>query len=258
MSRPWMPLYIADYLKDTAHLRALESGAYLHLIMAYWANGGLPQDGRHLATIAKVTDKEWKAIRHTLENFFGPNWSHKRIDAELSKAADKYLRRANAGKKGGKAKASGKQNPSNARANGYQSQSEDKYSEANASAASAAIAPPPNETPEAKLWRIGLTDLMALGLSESRARSMIGSWRRDTGDDCQGVLGAIMRAREYAVANPIPWISAALKPRKPDEKSKSVHIAADELVADIRKLNDRPGGVRGGEGAAPVRLLSSG
>lgn len=127
-------------------------------------------------------------------------------------------------------------------------------SEASASGATAPIA----ETPEARLWRVGLTDLVALGLSEPRARSMIGSWRRDTGDDCQGVLGAIMRAREYAVTNPIPWITAALKPRKTDEKSKSVHAAAADLVADIRKLNERPGGVRSGEGAAPVRLLSQG
>lgn len=126
-------------------------------------------------------------------------------------------------------------------------------SEANASGATAPI-----ETPEAKLWRLGVVDLIALGLSESTARKMIGSWRRDTGDDCQGVLAAIMRAREYAVANPIAWITAALKPRKVDEKSKSVHAAAADLVAEVRKLNERPSGVRGGEGATPVRLLSQG
>lgn len=89
MSKPWMPLYIADYLKDTTHLRALESGAYLHLIMAYWAGEGLPSDDRQLATIAKLTDKEWKKCRPVLAAFFGPNFqSHKRIDAELAQAAE--------------------------------------------------------------------------------------------------------------------------------------------------------------------------
>jgi uncharacterized protein YdaU (DUF1376 family) len=87
--RPWLPLYVADYLRDTSHLRAAESGAYLHLIMAYWVNGGLPDDDRQLATIAKVTDREWKKMRPTLEKFFGSGFtSHKRIDLEIWKAAE--------------------------------------------------------------------------------------------------------------------------------------------------------------------------
>jgi len=43
-----MPLYVADYLADTAHLGALESGVYLHLIMHYWLKGGLPDDADYL------------------------------------------------------------------------------------------------------------------------------------------------------------------------------------------------------------------
>ena len=87
--RPWMPLYIADYLNDTSHLRAMESGAYLHLIMAYWVNGKLPDNDRQLATIAKVSDKEWAKIKSTIAAFFGPDFSsHKRIDAEIANAAD--------------------------------------------------------------------------------------------------------------------------------------------------------------------------
>lgn len=84
MKRPWMPLYIADYLKDTTHLGALESGAYLHLIMDYWQNGKLPGDDRLLARIAKLTDREWKKLKPILQAFFHDGWKHKRIDDELA------------------------------------------------------------------------------------------------------------------------------------------------------------------------------
>ena len=86
MKRLWMPLYVADYLKDTTHLGALESGAYLHLIMAYWVSGKLPNDDKRLATIAKMSMRQWRASRATLATFFGPNWTHKRIEDELKRA----------------------------------------------------------------------------------------------------------------------------------------------------------------------------
>lgn len=84
-----MPLYVADYLQDTTHLQALESGAYLHLIMAYWSAGKLPNDDRQLATIAKMTPAQWKRARPLLEAFFGAGFtSHKRIDHELKRTAE--------------------------------------------------------------------------------------------------------------------------------------------------------------------------
>ncbi len=83
-----MPLYIADYLADTAHLGALESGAYLHLIMHYWQTGGLPDDPRELARIAKVSAHSWKKLSPALQKFFHDGWKHKRVDAELLKASD--------------------------------------------------------------------------------------------------------------------------------------------------------------------------
>jgi uncharacterized protein YdaU (DUF1376 family) len=85
---PWMPLNIADYLRDTTHLEAEASGAYLHLIMGYWVAGKLPDDDRQLARIAKLPLAKFKRLRPILEAFFRPNFSsHKRIDLELQRAA---------------------------------------------------------------------------------------------------------------------------------------------------------------------------
>jgi uncharacterized protein YdaU (DUF1376 family) len=113
-----MPWYIADYLADTAHLRAAQSGAYLHLIMHYWQRGGVPSDNAQLAAIARMTDSEWKKARPIIEPFFQmPGWKHKRVEEELTKSQAKYDARAAAGKKGGEAKAEAKQKPSNATAN---------------------------------------------------------------------------------------------------------------------------------------------
>lgn len=85
-NRAWMPLHIADYLADTGHLTATEHGAYLLMIMHYWQNGSLPANERVIARIAKLSSEQWEESRDILAMLFGPGWSHKRIDAELSKA----------------------------------------------------------------------------------------------------------------------------------------------------------------------------
>jgi len=119
-----MPLYVADYLADTGHLSRDEHGAYLLLIMHYWRTEGLPSDDAQLARIAKCTAPEWKRIKPTIKAFFDDEWKHGRIEEELQRARDKYEARAKAGRKGGKAKADGNQNPSNATSRLNQSQSQ--------------------------------------------------------------------------------------------------------------------------------------
>ena len=99
MNRPWMPLYVADYRRDTAHLSTAEHGAYLLLIMHYWATGGLPDDDRQLARIACMTNSEWRRTRPIVQAFFFDGWKHKRIEFELTEAA----RMSAAGRAGGKA-----------------------------------------------------------------------------------------------------------------------------------------------------------
>lgn len=83
-----MPLYVADYRADTAHLSAAEHGAYLLLIMHYWSTGSLPDDDRQLARIACMAPTEWKRARPTIAAFFHDGWKHGRIDEELKRAEE--------------------------------------------------------------------------------------------------------------------------------------------------------------------------
>lgn len=91
-----MPLFVADYLADTAHLSAAEHGAYLLLVMNYWQRGKpLPADDRKLARIARMSDAEWLESRDTLAEFFHEAdglWSHKRIAAEIAVAEEKTVK----------------------------------------------------------------------------------------------------------------------------------------------------------------------
>ena len=94
MSRPWMPLYVSDYLGDTRRLTTLEHGAYLLLIMEYWQHGGLPEDEAELADIAGLDAEGWQTVRTRIARLFiQPGWKHKRIEEELAKASEISERR---------------------------------------------------------------------------------------------------------------------------------------------------------------------
>lgn len=88
-----MPLYVGDYLADTQHLSATEHGAYLLLLMHYWQHGKLPAEDETLCRIARVHPPHWSRIRRALEPFFshpktGGAWVSKRLDLEITKAAE--------------------------------------------------------------------------------------------------------------------------------------------------------------------------
>lgn len=88
MSHAWMPLYVDDYLADTGHLTALEHGAYMLMIMHYWQKGGLPEDERMIARVARLSADQWSESRDVLAMLFEDGWKHKRIEDELAKASE--------------------------------------------------------------------------------------------------------------------------------------------------------------------------
>ena len=59
-SLPYIQLYIADYLADTAHLTTTQHGAYLLLIFNYWQKGhSLNNADDRLARVVGMTKKEF-------------------------------------------------------------------------------------------------------------------------------------------------------------------------------------------------------
>ena len=182
MSRPWMPLYVADYLADTGHLSAAEHGAYLLLIMHYWANGGLPDDDRKLSRIARMDSTEWADARETIAGFFSDGWRHERIEKHLAEANAAYERRAEAGRKGGlsKAKAENKHCSSIASALPQQSEPEPDISPSLRSGDS----PPAKKTPAKRKQRISENQLPTPADVEAATRAglnkatMIVEWQK--------------------------------------------------------------------------------
>lgn len=104
-----MQLYVADYLGDTRHLTTEQHGAYLLLLMTMWrADGRLPHDDKKLARITGCTASRWARIKGDVLDFFdvdGADLTHGRLMLELKKASEKSIQRAEAGKRGGEAKA---------------------------------------------------------------------------------------------------------------------------------------------------------
>lgn len=125
----WMPLYIGDYLADTAHLDRALHGSYLLLIFACWKAGGeLPDVDRLLCAIAKTTAREWKVERPVLAPFFiieDGVWRHKRVTKELARSTEITQERSKAGTLGAaKRWQSHKQSDGKAIANGMATQSQ--------------------------------------------------------------------------------------------------------------------------------------
>lgn len=115
-----------------------------------------------------------------------------------------------------------------------------------------------------ELWGEGVAILRQLGLKDRDARSNIGRWLRDCRDDAASVLGAIQRARDNRVIEPIAWITRALQTGNivringnPHEKSRqrgNVHAEISRIAADYAAAAAaEPSGEGGGN---PARLLS--
>ena len=114
---PYMQLYVADYLADTAHLTTEEHGAYLLLLFSYWQTGK-PLRVDRLSTIARVPNDRWNSVGETLSEFFNvsaTHWMHFRVETDLEAVNSKTSKASAAGKASAKARFLKKQQELNAK-----------------------------------------------------------------------------------------------------------------------------------------------
>lgn len=98
-SKHWMPLWIGDYLADTAQLNGEQHGCYLLLLMSQWRVGSIPDDPDQLAQICHLSAKYYgRSIRPVLERYFrlyaDGTWRNAKC-AELKEAAEIKVNKAN-------------------------------------------------------------------------------------------------------------------------------------------------------------------
>ena len=100
---PYLPLFTDAYIADTMHLDCMESGAYLHLLIAAWRSPDcdLPDDDKMLARMAKCTPRQWVKIRPAVMAFWTleeHKWTQKRLLGERQYVTAKRDQQSQAGK----------------------------------------------------------------------------------------------------------------------------------------------------------------
>lgn len=198
---PYMPLYIADYMADAAHLSTLEHGAYLLLIMAYWQRGeALPDDDKKLARIAGLTPANWARIAPVMREFFetlGNSLVHHRVERELTKLRAKSLNN----RKGGLARA--KQSLSERSANAERTLSHTDTDTYSAVAKATGADAPQTEASDKVFWNNAKSFI-----GGKNPGALIGKWNRDFGRE--QTAKAITAAQVERAVDPIPYITRVL------------------------------------------------
>jgi hypothetical protein len=98
---------------------------------------------------------------------------------------------------------------------------------------------PINEAPKAKLFRVGKTLLVSLGISEKQSGSVIGRWLKQKNDP-DGILAALQYAADHGIIEPIGYVTRCLAQDSRIEKS-SLTDQARELANRARELEDNAG-----------------
>lgn len=215
---PALPLWTDAYLGDTTHLTTIEHGAYLLLLMTAWRTRdcALPDDDRLLARYTRLNAKQWARMRPILEPFFvseNGQWRQRRLTDE----AQAVRQRKEAAAANGRASALKRQGRhSTEREQSVNGSGAKRQRESNLTSTNNQEEVPLDKEsngalpdPEKLMFDHGVAYLGAQGIAESRARPMLGKWKRDHG--AGQVIEALSRAKREGAIEPVAFIEGCLR-----------------------------------------------
>jgi hypothetical protein len=121
----------------------------------------------------------------------------------------------------------------------------------------------PASDPRTTLFRSGLETLARItGKTPNSCRSLVGRWLADVSDEAIHVLGAIEEADRNRVADPVAWITRALKPKQRSfgqpssaaaDRKEATRQKWDQVCERLREYSQETGG---GSSGSVVPLIS--
>lgn len=202
---------IGDYAAATAHLSFIEDAAYHRCLRRYYQDErALPGDVAQVQRLVGArTKEERQAVANVLAEFFhleDDGYHQSRADREIETYHAKAdAARAN-GTKGGRPANRRKTNPVIPPVQSEKLTT--PHSPLTSSEAKASGAGAPQFDPVKAMFDDGVRLLTGTGTNEKQARSLVGKWRRDHGDEA--TREAIQAAYDCGITQPCEWIPKRL------------------------------------------------
>ncbi|WP_176086277.1 hypothetical protein [Martelella sp. HB161492] len=90
-----------------------------------------------------------------------------------------------------------------------------------------------------RLWGEGVASLMRqTGLTEARARPLIGKWCRTARDDCRLIFERIVRAEAERIGDPVAWIEQSVRRAAQPPPGQSAPSRSDHLREHNRRVQE--------------------
>jgi uncharacterized protein YdaU (DUF1376 family) len=229
-------LYPDDWIAGTVELTLEEEGAYFRLCALVYSKGSpIPDNDRWLAGMCRVSTRRWRALRQALLEKGKIEIRNGRIhqlrcERELEKARIRARKLAENGSKGGRKNAERSANSLNgndtneAKAQASRARTlHHHHSSSNEEGSHALPASDPSGDSQpskvssdsgAIIFGSCRAFLTKNGSNDRNARSLLGRWRRDHGDEA--VIEVVRDAERQAVSDPVSWIIEALAHRQRD------------------------------------------